>query len=263
MIALAVDDEQLVLNNLISALDKSNFFEKIISFCEPKLALDWLKENRVDMAFLDIDMPQVNGLSLAKQVKEFCPQCAIVFVTAHSHYAVDAFRLRASGYLLKPVSAQDILRELEFAKSEKPILKPEGMRIQCFGNFEVFYGAEPLKFRFAKTKELLAYLVDRKGALCDINSLCALLWEDKPDGKSLKSHLRHLIHDLTQAFQEIEKEGCIIKRRGMIGIVPDQIECDYYHWLEGDMSAVNQYAGEYMSQYSWAEMTAGGLIKRI
>ena len=54
-------------------------------------------------------------------------------------------------------------------------------------------------------------------------------------------------------------EDIVIRRRGQVAVMTDRLDCDYYHMLEGDMDAVNAYRGEYMVQYSWAELTAGQL----
>lgn len=137
--------------------------------------------------------------------------------------------------------------------------KSRRIRIRCFGTFEVFADDKPMKFRYTKSKELLAYLVDRNGALCDINTLCAVLWEEKEDSPGLKSMLRHLIADLKKSFAACGSEDALVRYRGMAGIRTDRVECDYYDWLRGKESPDSPYQGEYMSQYSWAEATAGSL----
>lgn len=77
-----------------------------------------------------------------------------------------------------------------------------GIKIQCFGNFEIFVGGRPLSFKRSKSKELLAYLVDRNGATCTNGEMLAVLWEDKPDTASLHSHLRNLIFDLSHTLED-------------------------------------------------------------
>lgn len=137
--------------------------------------------------------------------------------------------------------------------------KDKRIKVRCFGNFEVFADEEPMKFRYGKSKELLAYLIDRNGALCDINTLCAVLWEEKEDSLGLKSMLRHLIADLHAALTSYDGEDILVKHRGSVAILADKVECDYYEWLKGNELVESPYQGEYMSQYSWAETTAGNL----
>jgi YesN/AraC family two-component response regulator len=101
-------------------------------------ALEWLNEHTVDVAILDINMPDIDGLTLAARIKEKQPDTAIVFLTGYSQYAVDAFALHASGYLLKPLNPKHLAREIEyvFSLQEK---KPSRSHIvvQTFGEFDV------------------------------------------------------------------------------------------------------------------------------
>ena len=113
-----------------------------------------------------------------------------------------------------------------------------------------------------QTKELLAYLVDRKGSACTAEEIAAMLWENEDNMKNLKARIRILISDLRQVLKQIGQEDLVIRRSGQIAIKRDAIDCDYYKLLDGDVDAVNAFHGEYMIQYSWAEMTAGQLAFR-
>ncbi len=260
MRVIAVDDEPFALEQLKEALHEFPELTEIRCFGSPMEALDWLEENQAEIAFLDINMEQMDGLAMAKRLKELCPDCAVVFVTGYSEYAVQAFKVRASGYLMKPVRKADIQEELDYIQNPRPAARPEGqVRVRCFGNFEVFAGDEPMKFQYAKTKELLAYLVDRKGAFCSHGEIISILWEDRTYSSGLSSQLRNLLADLTAAFKAAGCGDAILRRRGMTAIVPEKIRCDFYDWEKGDIDAVNAYGGEYMSQYGWGEFTLGGL----
>lgn len=103
------------------------------------------------------------GLMLAEQVKWKYPEAAIIFLTAFPQYAVQAIKLRVSGYLLKPVSPEELKEEVAYAKSRKPALSSDHIVVQTFGNFEIFVDGETLVFHRVKAKELLAYLIDRNG----------------------------------------------------------------------------------------------------
>jgi two-component SAPR family response regulator len=128
------------------------------------------------------------------------------------------------------------------------------LHIQTFGNFEAFLDGNPLVFSRSKTKELLAYLVSKQGALCNNNEIIALLWEAREDTSSLKSMFRTLVADLTKTLNIGGIHDVIIKHRGYIGIVKEKISCDLYDYLAGNNTS-NYYMGEYMTQYSWAETT--------
>ena len=136
---------------------------------------------------------------------------------------------------------------------------PAGVKIQCFGNFEIFVNGRTLAFKRSKSKELLAYLVDRNGVTCTNGEMLAVLWEDKPDTASLHSHLRNLIFDLSHALEDAGVTGLLIRGRSTLAIDTGKVDCDYYNFLKGDRSAINSYRGEYMTQYSWAEVTRSAL----
>ena len=213
-----------------------------------------------DTVFSDIEMPGINGLEFAVRLKQLSPRTRIVFVTAYSEYALEAFRVHANGYILKPMNAMRVQEEvLEAAKQENIEREPGKLEIRCFGNFEVFWKGKPLLFARRQTKELLAYLIDRKGASCTTEEIAAALWEDYTNVKNTKAQLRVLISDLRHTLANIGQEDIVIRSRGHVAVMTDQVDCDYYRMLQGDMDAVNAYRGEYMSQYSWAELTAGQL----
>ena len=107
----------------------------------------------------------------------------------------------------------------------------------------------------SKSKELLAYLVDRNGATCTNGEMQAVLWEDKPDTASLQSHLRNLIFDLSHTLEDAGVTGLLIRGRSTLALDSSKVDCDYYNFLRGSRSATNSYRGEYMTQYSWAEVT--------
>ena len=147
----------------------------------------------------------------------------------------------------------------EAAKQENIESEPGKLEIRCFGNFEVFWKGKPLLFSRRQTTELLAYLIDRKGASCTTEEIAAVLWEDYTNEKNTKAQLRVLISDLRHTLANIGQEDIVVRSRGQVAVMADQVDCDYYRMLKGDMDAVNAYRGEYMSQYSWAELTAGQL----
>lgn len=138
-------------------------------------------------------------------------------------------------------------------------LKRRRLRVQTFGNFGVFWDGTPVRFHRSRTKELFAYLIDRRGAGCTMGELISVLWEGRPDTSGVRSQLRSLIADLRGTLEELGEEAVVVKERNLIAVDPQQVDCDYYRFLAGDRGAVNAFQGEYMANYSWAEPTAGAL----
>lgn len=262
MRVIAVDDEPISLDYLKLILEDTPEIDEVEIFLTGADALKWLASHSAEVAFLDIEMAGMNGLELAEKIEEMQSATKIVFVTGHKDYALDAFRLHAAGYLVKPATVENVRKEIAHIMSTSPQMVKKPIRIQCFGNFEAFYNDTPVKFKYRKTKELLAYLVHRRGAAVSVRELVALLYDDRPDTESLQSQLRTLVSDLSKAFTELGESGLLIKQRGMLAIAPDVFECDYYDYLNGGESGSNSYMGEYMAQYDWAEYTAGYLERK-
>ena len=156
MFAIAVDDEALMLGALVAAIKESPDITEVVKFSDCDEALEFVKNNTADIAFLDINMRGMGGLALAQKIVEACPSCKIVFCTGYEEYAIPAFKIHASGYLMKPISAADVQAEIDNIKGEQYKEKP--LEVKCFGNFEVYANDEMLSFKRLKTKELFASL---------------------------------------------------------------------------------------------------------
>jgi two-component SAPR family response regulator len=257
---IAVDDEHDALWCLEETIRIAMPGCELCAFTKPKEALEHAKSHSVTVAFLDIEMRGMTGLDLALRLKEINPKTNIVFVTGYSDYTGSALKLRASGYIMKPASADQIREEIENLRYP---LAMRQMYVQCFGAFEVFIDGRPLSFSRVKCKELLAYLIDCKGAVVNTGDIIGTLWGDEPVSSSILSQVRTIIAELCKTLKNAGVDGWVIKRRNSFAVDTKKIPCDYYDFLNGDVSALNTYRGEYMMQYSWAEMTNGWLTRKI
>lgn len=249
---LAVDDEPLMLNGLVSAIQSARPEAEILSFTKPEEALEAAKEQPMDVAFLDIRMGGMTGLQLAARLKKIKPDMHVIFATGYSEYAVDAFAIHATGYLLKPVAEEDVERELTFIYGEPKI---QGrIKVQTFGGFELFVDGQPVKFDRTKAKELLAYLIDRRGAAVTTAEVYAALFDDEEDNVTRKGYLRILFSELKKALKKVNAEELLIKGHNSYAIMAEEIDCDFYRFLQGDPIAVNAYQNDYLPAYSWAEV---------
>lgn len=254
MIAIAVDDEVLMLGALVSAIKASPDISEVTDFSGCEEALQFVKDHPVDIAFLDINMRGMGGLTLAQKIVAACPHCKIVFCTGYEEYAVPAFKLHASGYLMKPISAADIQEEIDNIKGTRQQSKP--LTVKCFGNFEVLYNGEMLPFKRKKTKELLAVLVDYRGAGMTAKQICAVLFPEDLDDAKNTAYLRQLVLDLKNTLKTIGAEDVLCHQTPYYRIDTDKIQCDYLEYLE---TGSPRFLGEYMKQYSWAEETCAML----
>lgn len=262
MLIYAIDDERNMLYLLHEAIADAVPEAEIADFRSGTEALAQIKKNGVhpDAVFPDIQMPGVSGLELAVRLKQLSPETKIVFVTGYD-YALDAYRLHVHGYISKPVEAARVREELEYLFPEAKIA-PNRLTVRCFGRFEVFWHNHPLRFVRKQTRELLAFLVDRQGALCSSEEIITALWEDTVDLKNARHRLRNLVADLRASLREIGMQEVLVSHGRQLAVRTDLLNCDYYRMLAGDMATVNAFRGQYMEQYSWAELTKGSLLFR-
>ena len=254
MKAIAVDDEIYMLETLQEAVSASLDIESTESFSSCSAALAYAKENPIDVAFLDINMRGIGGLGLAEKLMELQPRCKIIFCTGHEEYAVSAFQLHASGYLMKPITVDAVQKEIDHIKGVKSAEKL--LTVNCFGNFEVLHNGEILTFKRKKAKELLAILIDRNGAGMTSKQICAILFPDDTDDTKNAAYLRQLVLDLKNTLRTIRAEEVFRHDTPYYRIDTNLVKCDYHSFLE---TGKPKFHGEYMTQYSWAEETCAML----
>lgn len=188
-------------------------------------ALEILNNETVDVIFLDIEMPGINGIVTAHYLESVYPRLNVIFVTGHPEYALDALKVHCSGFIEKPFDEDDVkdaLAHLRYPIEEKP---ETPLRVRCTDHFAVFLNDVQFTFKRKLTMELFAYLVYKNGAMCTNGELIGILWE----GDSEKaSFLRQLIKDMRDCFENAGIDDIIVRRHGSVGLNT------YAYILEGD-----------------------------
>ena len=254
MIVIAVDDEELMLRALVRAISASPDIKEVVKFSNCEKALDYVKENPIDVAFLDINMRGMGGIALAEKIIKLRPNSKIVFCTGYEEYAISAFKLHASGYLMKPISAEDVQNEIDNIKGVRK--KEKLLEVKCFGNLEVYVKGEIVSFKRSRTKELFAFLVDRKGAGMTAKQICAVLFPDDTDDVKNTAYLRQLIMDLKNTLKTVGADAAFCHETPFYRVDTSLIKCDYFSYLE---TGKPEFLGEYMTQFSWADETCAML----
>ena len=254
MLFFLIDDEELVVESEKEVIEKASNNASIMTFRRGGAALEAIRHGNVpDVAFTDIEMPGISGLEFATKLKELSPNTKIIFTTGFEKYAYEAFKVRAHGYLLKPITVDDVRKELSYLPNRLTQTENK-LVVSCFGHFDVFWHGEPVIFARKQSKELFAYLVDRAGAACTAGEIALALWQEGGDTSAEKNRIRVLINDLRNTFRNIGMEEVLVREHREIAVRVDLIDCDYYRLLRGDVDAINEYRGQYMVEYSWAEL---------
>ncbi|MBE6827257.1 MAG: response regulator [Ruminococcaceae bacterium] len=256
MNVIAVDDERLVLEDMEDICVKFNEVDSFKAFSNPADALEYVAVGGdTDVAFLDIEMPVMSGLELAKRLTRIRPEIKIIFVTGFKEYAFEAFGVNAIGYVLKPFSAEMVKKELLKAQPSVQPTAKSGVFIKTFGYFDVFVDDKPVYFSSSKSKELLALLVDRRGGSVSTENAITVLWPDRNYDETVQSLFRKVLKSLRVALSDAGISDILIDVRNQRSADMSKFDCDYYNLLKHYDAASTDYRGEYMTGYAWAEDT--------
>lgn len=262
MKTIVVDDEELSMRQLELECSRMPEIELVGVFTSPLKALKYAACHPVDFALLDIEMPQINGLELAGELRRLKSDMIIIFVSRYSDYLLGALKIKADYYVLKPYTRKDITDALTRAKLLARRQKKR-VFIRTFGRFDVFVNDRMVKFTNAKSKELLALCVDRMGGEVSMEEAIDKLWPDKNYDSRAKALYRKAVIGVRAALEECGALEIFVSRRGACGLEEKEVECDYYEYLKNRGNSSYFYDQEYMFEYSWAEETNARLQRML
>ena len=270
----ALDDEFHILERFERMVTDFQDVSLCGLFTNGEELLAYLDRERVDAVFLDIEMPGLKGIALSEQILKKNPRTAVVFMTAYDQYAAQAFEINAVDYLLKPVSKERLEKTMERIRTKKAaetsVVRPF---VQCFGEFEVFVNEEIIIWKNSKAKEILAYLVHKKGIPQSWQKIVEAVW---PEYNMEKAHANFnaTMYLLRKSLNEAHIEHILENKRGNYRIRKDEIFCDFYIFEQDAKRALIEtaspglyqklellYQGEYMEEtgYEWAYPKAATL----
>ena len=270
MRVIAVDDELMSLMRLERILREIPGVTFAAGYQNPEEALLHQQEAKPELALLDVEMPQMSGLSLAERLKQGNPELEIIFVTAHEQYALKAYQQNAIGYLLKPVQVEDVRAQLErvLRYRRQPIRAEAMLLCSVFGSFHIHFAPDPTKlieFRTEKTAELLALLINQRGKPISRDAISDLLWPDM-SGERATRNFHTTAYNLRHAFAELGCENVLQRTHESYRLDLRWIQSDLDvfcrameldeadpDWLAAAEAGVNAYTGAYMANmdYLW------------
>ncbi len=258
---IIVDDERLQLETIVEYITEFYPSDDVQGFTKVSEALKYIENETVDIAVLDIYMPgNVNGINLGEILRKKNKRVKILYCSGYSEYAMDAFKMHANGYLQKPILKEDLKRELSYIMQMPVFGSGDKPYIHTFGNFDVFYGNRPIIFKRSKSKEALAYLVDREGSWVMNKELTAVLWEETTSDFALTKYITTVVADMVADLERAGIGYIVERQRGKLRLLKDEVACDYYDYLNEEERALALFRDEYMSQYSWGEITLSALL---
>lgn len=251
MKVICLDDEKIILAGLVANCKKIEAITSVVGFSNTKDLMEYLKDNTADVIFSDINMPDMNGIDVAKWLRENYPEINVVFTTGYTEYTNQAIRASAKGYLLKPISKDMIEEQIKYFLEDNETNKR--IMVKTFGNFDIKVDDKPLVLS-SKAKEALAYLIDRNGAAVTRKELAATIYEDDSYSRTIQSYITKIFAELKVVLEKHKIEDLLIVDHNSYSINTKTILCDSYEFLKGNKSYKNAYHGEYMLQYYWGDL---------
>ncbi|WP_282940129.1 response regulator [Paenibacillus sp. RC67] len=206
MRVILIDDEENALDVLEILLREIGSVTIAGRYTNPIQALDALDQFQPDAVFLDIQMPGMLGLEAARRIKAIAPHTQIVFTTAYSEYAVEAFEIQSTDYLLKPFTKERLrntvsrFMKLLPHKSSEEAAQGAGTYIQCFGGFQIQTANGLLSWKTNKEKELCAFLIQHADVQVDAATMINSIWPESELDKA-RTYLYTCISYLRKSFQ--------------------------------------------------------------
>ncbi len=256
MTAIIVDDDKTMLPIIREMLISHEEIRQCITFSDPRTALQYVKQcNSLDIAFLDVEMPDIDGIDLGTKLKELVSDISIVYLTSYNDRAVDAFCLDAISYIMKPPCKECVYEAIERIVKGR---LPKGRKrffAHTFGDFDFIADGKSVHFSNAKAKEFLAYLIDRQGAYVSVERAISILWEDRPCDCASSSLFRTVIADLKNTLHSVGADDILVDCRNQKCVDTSLFDCDFYAYLAHGVNSSHAFLGEYMLSYSWGEET--------
>jgi len=260
LVGLVVDSNSEDRETLIDLLKQTEHFEEVFGTDNIVEGVKYFTKNKIDILFVDIMEPKLQGIELAMECYKISSTTNIVLMANSEKYAMEAFNANVDAYVIKPIKQEDIKEKICVFRNKGKLPSDEHhVYIQTFGNFDVFVDGKLLEINRKKAKELLAYLVDRKGASVSVSEASGILWEEAPYDRNMKSRVNNVIAQLKKILCEAGIGDIIVRGWNSLALDVDKVECDYYELMAGNVVREKEFVGEYMQNYSWAESTTGFL----
>ncbi len=272
------DDERLALKTLEIQLGNFNNIQITGMYTTYADFVAAAAQSNPDIAFIDIETPCKNGLEIAREIKGLAPATEIVFVTAHRHYAWEAFEIAAADYILKPVKKERLGRIIDKVEQTRGRGgKDDGITVQMMKRFEVRnHAGEVIGWRTRKVRELMAYLVHHRGRVVTTDSAVEALWPEENSEKAKKL----LYTTMYYLRKDLQRHGARVETRGSKYFIPkEQVQCDadeldtLIRRVDSDSNQVwpfldqffALYRGEYLEEnhYEWARKSSAELEARM
>lgn len=260
MRTIVVDDEPIMIKGFKRLSEGIGELNIVGEFQSPEEALKFAGENEIELAVLDIAMPGITGIELAGELRKLRRDMLIVFVTAYDNYVREANEIGADYYIVKPYR-REVIKQMAERMEILSKRQHKEIYVQTFGRFLVTQNGKPVPVT-GRAKEILAFLVTRRGKEASNEEIYSTLWENRPYGND---EMKVYYNAVTRLRNVLEKNGiggmlCSTARGKLVNT--EMFDCDYYAWQDKNMGERDKFTGEFLSEYSWGEFILADMMNK-
>ena len=258
MRAIIVDDEPLMVRKFVRLASGITDLNIVGQFSDAEEALDYVQGNEIEAAFIDVEMPGMDGIELAGCLREIRPDILIVPVTAYEGYIFEANQIGVDYYVVKPYTTT-VLEEMMDRLRLIAGRQGKEVFIQTFGRFLVKKNGKPVPLS-GKAKEILALVVTRRGREVSNEEIYRTIWEDRPCDNDSMGVYYNALKRLRDTLAKAELSELLVSTVHGQMVDTSLFDCDFYEWKDRTKDVRSQFEGEFLSEYSWGEYLIGELV---
>lgn len=258
MRAIVTDDEPLMLKRFMRLCADIPDLHIVGQFESAQAALEYAGSHPVELAFLDVEMPVMNGVELAKRLRSLRPDILIVFVSAFDEYIWDSNQIGGDYYVVKPYNRETLEMVMERIRLLSHRQRKK-LYIQTFGRFVVLRDGDVVPLT-GKAKEILALVVTRRGREISNQEIYSTIWEGRTYSNVSMGVFYNALTRLKRALKAASLEQLLISTRHGQMVDTSMFDCDYYAWQDGNMEQRDRFEREFLSEYSWGEYILADIL---
>lgn len=252
MKAIIIADDVLSLRKVIKSIDAESTIELLKAFTSLNTVENYVSNNKIDVVFVDITSEKEEKINLIQKIRNQGKRIFIVLISDSKDDSYVAYNNHAIGFLLKPIKPDKIAEEIENIFLISPDLR-NSVEIRTFGNFAVLKNNKIINFHFKKSKEILAYLIDKQGTQVDWPTLAAEVLDEDLYNKTTYSRLHRYVEELKIDLKKENINNILnTSKKGYLSVNVENFYCDLYAFMQGETWARNRFFGLYMYEYPWA-----------
>lgn len=260
MRGIILDDEPLMLETFVRLSQEIADLTIIGKFEYPEDVLEFAEQHSFEIAFLDIELPGMNGIECAKKLRERMPELLVVFISAYEDYLHESNEIGGDDYILKPYKSDTLEKMMGKMRLLVRRQKKE-IYVQMFGVFNIMKNGTPIPFR-GKAKEILALIMVKRGKEISNEEIYSTIWESREYSNVAMKVYYNALKRLKDSLEKYGLQNLIFSTaRGQMANT-DLFDCDYYAWQDNNLDKHERFDGEFLTEYSWGEYILGNILNK-